>query len=57
MAMNVSFLSGLDRSGGGFGMSEECAHKHFATGEKYQDAARLSTENGGSPASKRDCHS
>jgi hypothetical protein len=28
-------------------MSEECARKHFATREKYQDAAVLSAESDG----------
>ena len=50
MAMNVSFPPELDRSDA----SGECAYKHFATREKYQDAAALSTENDGAHACKPD---
>ena len=46
MAMNVSFLRGLDRSATGSGSASNCTRQHFATREKYQDAAMLSAENG-----------
>jgi hypothetical protein len=37
-------------------MSEKCACKHFATREKYQDAAVLSTESDEARAFKQDCY-